>query len=258
MSQILVCMKAVPLATDSVGGSDLQLDREKIKLQWSPSDESALEAALRLKGENGSVTVLSMGPQKLMGSLQDLFGRGVDNAVLLTDPAMAGADTHATAKALAAAVRNLGEFDLILCGRRSMDGETGQVPGMLAAALGYSCVTDAECLQETEQGIHASRLMAFGSATVELQLPAVISVCEYSYHLRLPGILGRRKAKNKQVQLLSAMDIGLDPGQCGLRGSLTKVVRAQHGAPGLRKGPKETDITVAAKKILQLCREVWE
>ena len=92
-----------------------------MNLQWNVADESALEAANRLKGPATAVTVLTMGPGKLEAPLRELFARGADRAVLLTDPVMAGADTRATAAALAAAVGKLGTFDLILCGRRALE-----------------------------------------------------------------------------------------------------------------------------------------
>lgn len=256
MSNILVCIKAVPVTSQVQLDGKFILKREGVGLQWNIADEAALEAALQLRGSDGTVTVLTMGPLKLTDALQGLLGRGVDRAILLTDPLMAGADTYATAKTLAGAITALGSFDLILCGKRAMDGETGQVPPMLAAALSLPCITAAEQLWENEGMLMLRRRLDNGTATLAVCTPAVVSVCEYSYTLRLPGILSMRRARNKQVERLTAADIGLAPQECGLKGSLTKVVHIDNKFPGLRKGSKETDISLGANNLLRLCREV--
>lgn len=257
MQNILVCIKAVPAAASQVSMDAAHtLQREQLGLQWNTADEAALEAALRCRAAGGAVTVLTMGPSKLAGALQELFGRGVDQAVLVTDPAMAGADTYATAKALAAAVKALGSFDLILCGRRAVDGETGQVPSMLAAALDMPCITGAEQLEEADGVLCASRRLESSAVTLTVAVPTVVSVCEYAYPLRLPSIAGMRRARQKQVQQLTSAQLGLSPEECGLRGSLTKVIHADKKFPGLRKCSRETDPSVGARKLLELCREV--
>ena len=119
-------------------------------MQWNIADESALEAAFRLADRDGSVTVLTMGPPKLEGPLLELLARGANRAVLITDRLMAGADTRATARALASAAEKLGPFDAVFCGCKAIDGETGQVPGELAAALGRSAQTCKRTLRELE------------------------------------------------------------------------------------------------------------
>lgn len=254
--RILVCMKAVPATAQVRVDEQFRLERDGASLQWNIADESALEAAVRLKGQTGSVTVLTMGPQKLEEPLRDLLARGADHAVLVTDPLMAGADTYATAEALLSAVKALGEFDLILCGRRALDGETGQVPGMLAAGLDRPCVTNVEQLSAEEDYLMLRRRLENGIEVLRAQLPVVVSVCEYSYLLRLPGIMGMRRAKQQQIQRLCAADLDLPAHACGLKGSLTRVVAMSERFPGLRKGPKQTDIAVGAAEVLKLCREV--
>ena len=250
--KILVCLKAVPTTSQVEVDGQFRLQRSGAALQWNIADEAALELALRLKG-NGTVTVLTMGPGKLEEDLISLMARGADRAVLLTDPKMAGADTVATARALAAAAEKLGGFDLILCGRRAIDGETGQVPGMLASALGLPFVTNADTVEE---GLLVTRRLETAVQKLEDTLPAVVSVCEYTYPLRLAGIMGMRRARQKQVEKLTAADLGLEAEQCGLKGSLTKVTAMSAKFPGLRKGPKETDLFAAVKEICGICGEV--
>ena len=251
---ILVCMKAVPGTTAVQVDGQYRLKRDGVTLQWNVADESALEAAARLKG-TGTVTVVTMGPAKLQDNLKELLARGADRAVLVTDRVMAGADTRATARALAAAARHLGSFDLILCGRRAIDGETGQVPAQLAAALALPCVSDVEAI--TADGcLTLTRRLEDGLQTLQAASPLVASLCAYAYPLRLPGILALRKAKNKAVEVLSAADLGLDPAECGLAGSLTRVIAMENTFPGLRKGPKYTDVAAGLRELKTLLGEV--
>ncbi len=255
MENILVCIKAVPIATQS-GAAEQTIQREKCSLQWNVADEAALEAALRLKSSAGSVTVLTMGPAKLADPLRELLGRGVDQAVLLTDPSLSGADTYATTKALSAAICALDSFDLILCGRRAVDGETGQVPPMLAAAMDMPCITNAEQLTKTDGKLILRRRLEDRSVTLSVSAPAVVSVCEYAYALRLPSISAMRRAREKQVRQLTAAELGLSPEVCGLKGSLTKVVHTDKKFPGLRSCKREADIAAGVCQLLELCREV--
>lgn len=256
MKHILVCVKAVPAATSVQVDGEYRLKRDGVSLQWNIADESALEAALSLKDKDGTVTVVTMGPPKLEAPLKELLARGADRAVLITDRLMAGADTRATAAVLKAAAETLGPFDLILCGRRAIDGETGQVPGELAAALGIPCVSNVEKIARKGENLTLSRRLEDGIQTLSAQGPLVVSVCEYSYHLRLPGILSMRRARNKAVEIKSAADLGLNAAQCGLKGSLTKVTAMEAKFPGLRKGPKETDISAGVANALNIIREV--
>lgn len=255
MNEILVCMKAVPGTTQVQVDGQFRLQRNGISLQWNVADEAALEIALRLKDAGGRVTVLTMGPRKLEEPLHQLLGRGADRAVLLTDPLMAGADTRATATVLAAAAQQLGPFDLILCGRRAMDGETGQVPGMLAGALGIECVSDVESLERTPDGLRLSRRLEQGTALIRAWIPLVVSICEYSSTLRLPGILSMRRARQKRVECYTAAEMGLTPEVCGLKGSATRVVAMSTRFPGLRKGPRETDPERGVRQMLSFCQE---
>lgn len=256
MKNVLVCIKAVPAATSVQVDGEYRLKRDGVSLQWNIADESALEAAASLKDKDGSVTVLTMGPPKLEAPLKELLARGADRAVLITDRLMAGADTRATAAALKAAAEKLGPFDLILCGRRAIDGETGQVPGELAAALNIPCVSNVEKVARDGENLTLSRRLEDGIQSLSAKAPLVVSVCEYSYNLRLAGIMSLRKARNKQVELYTAADLGLNAAQCGLKGSLTKVTAMEAKFPGLRKGPKETDISVGVANALNILREV--
>lgn len=253
---ILVCMKAVPSTGQVQVDGQFKLQRDGAKLEWNLADQAALECGLQIKGDGDTVTVISMGPGKLADAMTELFARGADRCILVTDPAFAGSDTYATANTLSAAIRHLGSYDLILCGRRAIDGETGQVPGMVAAALGIPCITNAEKLSATETGMQLSRRLETGIQTLSLPCPALVSLCEYTYCLRLPGIMGMRRARTKAAEVLRAETLSLDDGICGLKGSLTKVVTMDSKFPGLRKGPKETDVSAGIAAIRTILREV--
>ena len=256
MKHILVCIKAVPTAASVQVDGQYRLKRDGVNLQWNIADESALEAAFRLKDKDGTVTVLTMGPPKLEAPLKDLLARGADRGILVTDRLLAGADTRATAAALKAAAEKQGPVDLILCGRRAIDGETGQVPGELAAALGIPCVSNVERIDREGDSLILSRRLEDGIQLLHARIPALVSLCEYSYPLRLAGILGMRRAKTMQVTLWSAADLGMEPEACGLKGSLTKVITMESRFPGLRKGPKETRAEQGTAALREMLREV--
>ena len=235
--QIIACVKLVPSVTEVELDGQFRLKREGTNLQLNIADLSAVEAALRCKETqpDAQVTVLSMGPGKAEAVLQELFALGVDRIILLSDRVLAGADSLATARALSSAVASLGELSCILCGRRALDAETGQIPGQLAAALDIPAVTNVQQIEKTEEGFSVLRLLETGTEQLAVKAPCLISLCEYTYSLRLPSILGRRRAKDKQVEICTAADIGLPEEQCGLQGSKTKVVHVDTKAPGLRK-----------------------
>jgi electron transfer flavoprotein beta subunit len=256
MKKILVCMKAVPSSVAVPVDSKYHLDRDGVGLEWNPADLSALEAALRLKNGEGEVVVLTMGPSKIEMLLKELFPLGVDRAILLSDGKMAGADTFATARTLKAAASKFGPFDLILCGRRAIDGETGQVAPSLAAAMEIPSVSDVEKIEEKEGEIHLFRRLEIGTDHLLCKECAVVSVCEYSYPLRLPGILSMRKAKGKCVEIVSADDLSAAKEEMGMKGSLTKVLSMTQNFPGKRQCVRITDPQKAMEMIMDQIGEV--
>lgn len=248
VNKILACVKPVPAATEAELDGQFRLKRDGTQLQLNIADLSAVEAALKLKDQQpgAEVTVLTMGPGKAEPVLKELFGLGVDRIVLLSDRALAGADSLATARTLAVAVRHLGGFDCIFCGRRAMDAETGQIPAQLAAALDIPAVTNVQELTVTADAALCTRRLEDTEALVRAGFPCVVSFCEYVHILRLPSISARRRARDKQVEYFTAADIGLDSAECGMHGSRTRVVHVDTKAPGLRKCVKNDLPTVCA------------
>ena len=147
--KIIVCVKQVPDVTEVAFSQETNsLIREGVKSKTNPFDKYAIEAALVLKEKyGGSVIAMSMGPPQAVSVLQDAVGMGVDDAVLLSDKAFAGADTLATAFTLSLGIKKLGEFDLIILGKQSTDGSTGQVGPQVAECLDCPHVTNVRNIE---------------------------------------------------------------------------------------------------------------
>ena len=233
--RILICLKQVPDTTEVKLTDDLTLEREFVAQVLNPADESALELGLELKEKHGgTVTVLTMGPKRAEGMLREALSRGADEAVLMTSPRFAGADTLVTARCLAEAEKALGGFDLILCGRRAVDGETGQVGPMMAAMLDRPCVVNATEGTITAGCLKAVQLGEAGSFQWKAPLPAVMTLCEWSHALRLPTISGLRRAAQANVRVCEPEDLGIDPASCGLKASPTRVTHISARPVGVR------------------------
>ena len=231
--RLLVCLKQVPDTTEVKLSSEYTLQRDFVAQVMNPADESALEKALALRdAHGGSVTVMTMGPERAESMLREAVTRGADEALHLTDSAFAGADTLVTAKCLKAAAELAGGFDLILCGRRAVDGETGQVGPMLAALLDVACVPNATDVRMENDALVIDQLTETGVITWQAQTPAVITFCEWSHHLRLPTLMGMRRAKNAQIRRIAAQELGMQ--ETGLKASPTRVTRIHSRPAGVR------------------------
>ena len=253
MKRILVCAKMVPASAAKMDEQH-RIDRKGVAHQLNIADASALEAALRYK-DQAEIIILCMGLKSQEDILLELLVRGADRAILLTDSRMAGSDTFVTARVLAEAVKKIGDYDLILCGRRAIDGETGQVPGELAAALEIPCVTNVTKIEWKGNDLLLERILEEGTAKLESDTPAIVSVCEYSYSLRLPGIRQMRLARDKKAEIWTLADLGITDQNCGQKGSLTKVLKAEGIKNGRRKCLKETDPAAGARELKKLIRE---
>lgn len=226
---IVVCIKPVP---DSRYWDRLNLDpktkllrREGIPIIISPLDKNALEEALRIReARGGKVTVISMGPPNTEEVLASAYALGADDAVLLTDRAFAGADTLATAYALASGIKKLGEFDLILLGNESLDGSTGQVGPQVAESLDIPSVTNVEKIDFIdENSLRVKSKIEFGYMTIDTQLPVALAVTKEINEPRIPSVFGALWATEKETKKWSAEDLGADKEKLGLAGSPTYV-----------------------------------
>ncbi len=227
----VVCVKQVPDTTqvriDPETGS---LIRHGLPSVVNPFDLHAVEAALRLRDiYGGRVTALSMGPPQAEESLRKVLGFGVNRAVLLSDRAFAGADTLATTYALAAAIRKIAAeepVDLVICGKQSIDGDTGQVGPGLAHRLGMSQVTYICGLEEIDleaRTIKAWRQLETGRELLEAKLPAALTITETCNRIRYASLPDLIAAAEQPVEIWGVDDIEVEREHLGLKGSPTRV-----------------------------------
>jgi len=229
MLKIVVCVKAVPDPNKAdkvkIDPKTKTLNRIDIPMVINPLDKHALEAALRIKGEMGAeITVISMGPSEAGNVIRECLAYGVDFGYLLCDLAFAGADAYATAFTLACAIKKLGSFDVILCGRESSDGATEWVGPELATFLDWPVVTMVkEILEHTNTTWTVRASVDGGYRTVKVTLPAVLTVNRELNTPRALSFSSILKARNKEIRLLNSHDLGIPEEAVGLKGSPTIV-----------------------------------
>ncbi len=226
--KLIVCVKQVPDTTDiRIDPVTNTLVREGVASILNPFDTFAVEEAVRLKEKfGGTVTAVSMGPPQAENVLREAVSLGVDEIILLSDRRFAGADTWATSLTLAAAIRKIGDFDLVLTGQQAIDGDTAQVGPGIAAHLGLPQTCFVRRIDNVcETKISLQRLMEDGIDHVSVKLPAVISVVKEINVPRLPSLRGKRNAKTVELKVWNADDLGLDEKEIGLNGSPTQVVK---------------------------------
>jgi len=203
--------------------------REGVQSIINPHDLYGIEIALQLReAHGGRVTVLSLGPRRAEREVREAVAMGCDDGILLSNRAFAGSDTWATSYALGRAVAGIGDADLIVCGVRATDGETGQVGPGIAALLDLPVATYVSRIVELNAGrITAERLIEEGYETVRMPLPAVITVVKQISYPRLPTLSGKQRARRSEVPIRGPEDIGADPALIGLTGSPTRVVKIE-------------------------------
>ena len=214
------------------------VDRSSAEAEINPFDLNALQAAVNLKKNDGvHITALTMGPPKAERTVRDACARGADQGILLSDPGFGGADTWATAATLAAGIKKIGSFDLIICGEKSVDGDTAQVGAEVAEILGipHSYYVE-EILAVTESGIRVAVEGICGRQQMrEMKLPALISVTKNTNVVELPEVIRKLWSLKAEVLRLNLHDISehLSGESSGLKGSKTKVLKIHM--------PKETE-----------------
>ena len=224
---IVVCIKQVPETTEvKIDPQTKTLVREGVPGIVNPFDMYAIEEGLRLKERyGGKVKVLTMGPPQAEEALREALAMGADEAVLLSDKALAGSDTLATSYALSMAVRKLG-YDLVICGKQAVDGDTAQVGPEMAEHLGVPFVAWVRNVEDVLDGkIRVQRLMDDGYDVLEVPLPTLITVVKEINEPRLPSLRGKMRARKAQIPVWTVEDIGADPSKVGIEGSPTQVVR---------------------------------
>jgi electron transfer flavoprotein beta subunit len=253
---IIVTVKQVP-DTKHISGEAMKADgtvnRAALPAIFNPEDLNALEEALAIKEiHGGHVTALSMGPPTAEIVLKECLFRGADEAILLSDRKFAGADTLATSYALACAIRRIGAFDMIFCGRQAIDGDTAQVGPQIAEKLAINQVTcTTQILELTPDAVTAVRSLENGRETVQAALPVLLTISAQaneprSFSAKRVMALKSLECLHCQAELKRAPGdeatctlpshirrwdiavIGADPDRCGLSGSPTKVKKVEN------------------------------
>ena len=225
---IIVCLKQVPGTTEvKIDPKTNTLIRQGIKAIVNPFDSYALEEGIRLKEHfGGKVIAVSMGPPQATDMLRDAISVGADEAILLSDIAFAGSDTLATSATLGKAIEKIKIYDLIICGRQTLDGDTGQVGPELAENLGIPFIAYVSKIEEIANGkIRVQRMVEDGYETIEASLPTVITVVKEICVPRMPSLRGLSKSKTAQIPVWTAKDIEVDSNTIGQVGSATWVVK---------------------------------
>lgn len=227
---IVVCIKQVP--DPEMPGSRLKIGETSRTVEVpadaetviSPFDENALEAALEIKGALGAhVVVLSLGDDSCRKALRRALAMGADEAVLLSDPAFAGGDSHSTAYVLSQAIRRLSSYDLVLCGRQAADWDAGQVPLGIAESLGVAALTPIGHLEVTDGAVRVRRMTDYGYDACVVTPPAVLAMSNEANSPRYPSLRGIIEVDRKPFVRWTASDIEADVTRAGAAGAKTAI-----------------------------------
>jgi electron transfer flavoprotein beta subunit len=209
--KIVVCVKQVPDTAAKVVVEDGQVTWGDAPLVINPWDEYAVEAALNTAdATGGSVIALSMGKENEKEAIKHALAMGCSEAILLSDPALDGADGTAGARVLAAAIQKIGDVDLVFFGKQAIDTDTGTAPAMVGRVLGYPALTLVSAIDEVGDSIKVERATEEGRQIVESQLPAVVSVIKDYGEPRYPSFMGIRKAARANVPVWGLADLGIE------------------------------------------------
>ncbi len=254
---IVVLVKQVPdierVKFDTEKG---RIDRSSASTETNPFDLNALEAAVQIKEmSGGEITVITMGPSQAESTLRDALARGADRAILLTDNKFVGADTLATSYTLASAIKKMGRFDLVICGEKTVDGDTGQVGPEVAEHLGIPHASYVFEIEKASRDKITIKSDLEGDYYLEeLTLPALITVTKDVNEPRLPSLRDKLKARKSIIEIWRVEDLTdvADLGRFGLQGSPTWVSRitiiSEEGRKGkIFRGEQEE----AVKKLVE-------
>lgn len=213
--RVVVCTKETPDTAAKVEVKDGVVSWGDAPLVINPWDEYTVEEGLLLKEKHGATacTVLAMGGESTREAIKHAIAMGCDDAVQISDPALAGADTLLTSHVLAKAIQKLDDVGLAIFGRQAIDGDTGQTAVQVGRRLGWNTLTFVFKILEIDFAagtIKVVRLLEQGQQMCEGKLPAVISVVKDINEPRYPSFMGIRKASKAEIPVWSAADVGVD------------------------------------------------
>jgi electron transfer flavoprotein beta subunit len=211
---IVVCVKQVPDSAAKVVVENGQVTWGDAPLVINPWDEYAVETALQQQeAHGGDVTAISLGGENAKEALKHALAMGCGNAILVSDPALANADSLLTAQVLAAAIKKVDQVDLAFFGRQAIDGDVGVTAAQTARVLGWPAFTLVSVISEIDPGtgmLRVERSMEEGRQVVEGKMPAVISVVKDIGEPRYPSFMGIRKASRAEIPIWSLADLGVE------------------------------------------------
>lgn len=226
---ILVCIKQVPgtnkVEVDPVTGV---LKRNGVESKMNPYDLYAIETALRIREKKGgTISVISMGPNQAISVIKEAFAMGVDNGALISDRKFGGADVLATSYTIAQGIKKLGNFDLIICGKQTTDGDTAQVGPEVSEWLNIPSVCNVrEILELEDDGITVEMDMSNDLEVAKVEYPCLISVEKNIFMPRLPSYVKKQETKDREIKIITFNDLDdKNEKHYGLSGSPTQVER---------------------------------
>jgi len=269
---IIVCIKQVPETTQvRINPETNTLMREGVKSIINPFDMYAIEEAVLLKERfGGKVMIITMGPPQADSAIREAISMGADEGYLVCDRAFAGSDTWATSYTLAGAIKKLGQFDLIICGKQASDGDTAQVGPGISTHLNIPQVTYVKKVEEaTDQPagsglasdsqshklMRVERMLEEGYEVIETPLPALLTVVKEINEPRIPSLKGLMRAKSAKITMLTQKELDLDPQQIGLCGSPTQVIKIFTPTPRVGGQKLVGEISEIAKQLVDLVKD---
>ncbi len=254
--KVIVSIKQVPDTTEvKIDPATGTLIREGVPSIINPDDKSGLEAALLLKDQFGAhVTVISMGPAQAELALREALAMGADDAILISDRAFAGADTWSTSSTLAAAIRKL-QWDLIICGRQAIDGDTAQVGPQIAEHLQIPHISYVSSLSIIDNGVEVKRKVEDGYQILRAKFPCLITTLSDMNLPRYMSMSGIFSTYKKEIPTWGLSDIDVNPLDIGLKGSPTKVKSSYTKAARSAGKVYEVDPKEGAKIIIEHLKE---
>ncbi|MCB6992566.1 electron transfer flavoprotein subunit beta/FixA family protein [bacterium 210820-DFI.6.37] len=226
---VIVCAKQVPntneVRIDPVKGT---LIRDGVPSILNPDDANALEEALKLKDENPEtkVTVISMGPDQAKEMLRECLAMGADEAILLSDRAFGGSDTYTTSNAISSAIRKIGDYDIIFCGRQAIDGDTAQVGPQIAEKLDVPQVTYMQEFKLEGDEVTVQRQLEDGYELIRVKTPVMLTAVKELNEPRYMTMDGIYRAYETEIPVWGIHDVDVEPAQVGLKASPTNVYRS--------------------------------
>jgi len=260
---IVVCIKQVPDTTDvRIDPETNTLIRSGVQCIINPFDMYAIEEGIRLRERfGGKVVVITMGPPQAEDALREAISLGADDAILVSDRSFAGSDTWATSYTLSKVIENIGTYDLIICGKQAIDGDTAQVGPGISAHLDIPQITYVKKIEELNlenaghKTVRAERMTEEGYEIIESPLPCLITVVKEINEPRLPSLKGKMKSKKAEIKKWQAKDLNVDPDSLGLNGSPTKVVKIFTPSAREKGQMFEGDAKEIAEKLVGLLKE---